>query len=303
MSILQQLSEELEALVARTTPGVVGVEHRQGQGAGVVLAHDGYVLTNSHVVHSARRGDLRLRFAGDVEYAGRVVGIDPRTDLAVVRADATGLAPLPLAKRRAINVGQLVVAIGHPFRFERSVSLGVISALERFLPAPRGGALEGLIQTDAAINPGNSGGPLLNMSGEVVGINTAIIPYAQGIGFAVPAHTADWVAAVLIQRGSFERPFLGVSARSEELHAEQSKAAGQPRAVRIVSVGTGTPAAAAGLRDGDFVLAVNAEQVASVDDMQRVMVFAPRQELTLTIWRADARRDVALRPRVSSNAA
>jgi S1-C subfamily serine protease len=309
MGLLQQMSEELESLVARTTPAVVAVEHEQGQGAGLVLAQDGFVLTNSHVVSGGRRrgdrrrGDVRVRLSGGRDLRGRVVGADPRTDLAVVRAEGSDLAPLPLARGRSLNVGQLVVAIGNPFRFERSVSLGVTSALDRFLPAPGGGALEGLIQTDAAINPGNSGGPLLNMRGEVVGINTAIIPYAQGIGFAIPAYTADWVTAVLIQRGTVERPYLGIAARSEELRTDVASVVGQARGVRVITVGNGTPAASAGLRDGDLLFALDGEAVHSVDDMQRIMVLSPRPEVQLAVWRNGERREVALRPRLQSSMA
>jgi serine protease Do len=202
VSLLEKLSGELEALVARATPGVVGVEQGEGQGSGVVLAPDGYLLTNRHVI---RGGRPRVRFATGETSRAEVVGHDAPTDLAVLRVEDRDLPVLPLAEG-PLQVGQLVVAIGNPLRFERSVSLGVISALDRSLPAGRGVLLEGLIQTDAAINPGNSGGPLVDAAGRVVGINTAIIPWAQGIGFAIPARTASWVAAHLIQHGEIRRP-------------------------------------------------------------------------------------------------
>ncbi|HZH03169.1 MAG TPA: trypsin-like peptidase domain-containing protein, partial [Myxococcaceae bacterium] len=214
MSLLTQLSSELESLVGKASPAVVGVEQRKGHGTGFVLASDGYVLTNSHVVREPK--DLKIRLARGAEVRGELVGLDQRTDLAVIRADTQGLPSLALADSRNIKVGQLVVAIGNPLWFERSVSLGVVSALERNLPSPNG-LLEGLIQTDAAINPGNSGGPLLSSEGEVVGINTAIIPYANGIGFAVPSRTASWVTAVLMQKGEVQRPFIGIAASGEEL--------------------------------------------------------------------------------------
>jgi len=196
-----------------------------------------------------------------------------------------------------------VVAIGNPFRFERSVSLGVISALDRSLPGPRGGLFEGLIQTDAAINPGNSGGPLLDADGNVLGINTAIIPWAQGIGFAIPSPTASWVAAVIIRTGEIRRPFLGIAAKGEELLPTLSRGAGQTRAVRILSVGTGSPAQEAGLKKGDLVLTANGKPIASVDDLQRVMVLAGPGEVQLEIYRGEDRRRMSAFPKPQAEAA
>jgi S1-C subfamily serine protease len=225
------------------------------------------------------------------------------TDLAVVRADVTGLAALPLANPSALRVGQLVVAIGNPFQFERSISLGVISALDRFLPTPRGGMMEGLIQTDAAINPGNSGGPLVDVDGKVVGVNTAVIPYAQGMGFAIPSATANWVAAVLISRGAVNRPYLGIAARGEELDSTVSREAGQPRAVRVLGVGGDTPAETAGLRRGDLLLTVNGDPVGNVDDLQRIMVLSERSDVTLQIIRNAKRREFVITPSRRASAA
>jgi len=229
------------------------------------------------------------------EHRAHVVGADERTDLAVLKMDVNHLTTLPLADGREVNVGQLVVAIGNPFRFERSVSLGVVSALERTLPS-RQGALEGLIQTDAAINPGNSGGPLLNADGEVVGINTAVIPWAQGIGFAIPAYTASWVAAVLIKSGEVRRPFLGIAARGEELGPKLASATGCRRAVRVLDVNPTEPADRAGMREGDLLISANGSPVASVDDLQRVMVLDQGGELKLEIWR-EHKRELLVRPR------
>jgi S1-C subfamily serine protease len=207
-SLLTRLSHELEDLVAKTAPSVVAVEQGRGQGTGLVLAGDGYLLTNSHVVRGTPRS-LRARLPTGEELPAELVGDDPESDLAVLHVSAHGLVPLVLHESRRLRVGQLVVAIGNPLRFEGSVTLGVVSALERSLPGPAGVLFEGLVQTDAAINPGNSGGPLLDPSGAVVGINTAIIPHARGLGFAIAAHTASWVAAVLMRRGRVERPRSG----------------------------------------------------------------------------------------------
>src|SRR5262249_24761351 len=194
--------------------------------------------------------ELRIRLNTGSTVKGELVGADDRTDLAVVRIDADGLVSLPLADAQHLKVGQLVVAIGNPFRFERSVSLGVISALDHSLPGPRGGLFEGLIQTDAAINPGNSGGPLLDADGNVLGINTAIIPWAQGIGFAIPSPTASWVAAVIIRTGEVRPPFLRIAPQGEELPPTLSRGAGQARAGRNLRVGAGRPAHGGGLAQG-----------------------------------------------------
>jgi serine protease Do len=280
MELLAKLSQELETLVNRTAPSVVGVEHGRGQGSGVVISPDGYVITNAHVVDGGRAP--RVRIHGDSMRADRV-GIDPKSDLAVLKVDAPDLKSLPLADRR-LEVGQLVVAIGNPLRFDRSVSLGVISAIDRSLPTPNGG-FEDLVQTDAAINPGNSGGPLVDVRGEVVGINTAVIAFAQGIGFAIPAHTASWVAAILIQRGEIRRPMIGISAKSEDLAPRRAEELGQRRAIRVHGVGASSPAEAAGLKKGDLLLRAAGTPLLGIDDLQRHMVLTSGAELELEIAR------------------
>jgi serine protease Do len=297
--VLQQLSGELETLVAAASPAVVSVEHGVGQGSGTVLTPDGYVLTNSHVVRDTRR--LRIGFADGSELRGDVVGTDPRTDLAVVRVDRSGLSSLPLAERDDVRVGQLVVAIGNPLRFQRSVSLGVVSALDRSLPGSDA-TLEGLIQTDAAVNPGNSGGPLVSAEGKVVGIATAIVPYAQGIGFAVPSHTASWVASVLIRQGHIRRPLLGIAAAGVALGPSQSRELGRGRALRVYRVGPQSPADVGGLREGDLVLAADGAPVGGVDDLQRVMVLGERPEVRLDVWRDHARHELVVRPALEPRA-
>jgi S1-C subfamily serine protease len=262
-----------------------------------VLAADGYVLTNSHV--AGTRGHVRVRFSGGSETRGEVVGTDERTDLAVVRVDAPDLPVLELGDSRSLRVGQLVLAIGNPLGLERSVTLGVVSALSRDLPT-REGALEGLIQTDAAVNPGNSGGPLVDAEGRVVGITTAMLPWARGISFAVPAHTASWVAAVLIRHGEVRRPYLGVVARSEEAQLALTRETGLSRAIRILKIEPGMPAEAAGILAGDLLLAANGSPIGSVDDLQRVLVLAGPGEVTLDVLRGGERRHLSIRPRAKA---
>jgi len=291
MNILKQMSDDLEALVAKAAPAVLGVEHGRGQGTGWVIAPDGYLVTNAHVVRQATT--VKVHLGEDTEARAEVVGADPKTDVAVVRVDARDLPTLPLADKHPLKVGQVVVAIGNPFRFDRSVSLGVVSALDRSLPTPEGGLIEGLVQTDAAINPGNSGGPLVNVDGEVVGINTAVVPWAQGIGFAVPARTASWVASVLMRSGEVRRPHLGIAARSEALAARLVPEARQARGIRIFKVEAGTAAAAAGLLRGDVVLTANGDPVSNIDDLQGVMVLTGRGEVGLEVLRHGSRHRLA----------
>jgi S1-C subfamily serine protease len=300
VTALEAFSANLAELVARASPAVVGVEHRRGQGSGVVVAQDGFVLTNAHV--AAGGGALRVRLPGARAVRGEVVGADERTDLAVVRADAGDLPSLPLSTRR-LRVGEVVLAIGNPLGFERSVSTGVVSALHRNLQAPREGILEGLVQTDAAVNPGNSGGPLVDASGAVVGITTAMLPWARGIGFAIPAHTADWVASVLIREGRVARPFLGVAARGEDLEPALARELGRDRAVRILEVVVDSPAAAAGLRKDDLVVEAAGAPVETLDDVVRAMVLGHPPEIQVGIVREGRREAVGIRPRQLRQAA
>jgi S1-C subfamily serine protease len=294
VSPLELFSDELETLVSRSAPGVVALEHRKGNGTGLFFTDEGHVLTNAHVVQGAR--SLKLRTHDGTWSEATVLGRDPVTDLAVLRSNRAAPATLPLANAAQVRVGQVVVAMGHPFGFERSVSLGVVSALERRLPGRDGAVLDGLIQTDAAINPGNSGGPLLNVRGYVVGINTAMLPFAQGIGFAVPAATAAWVAALLLRHGEVRRRYLGIAARNEALSAEAAAQAGQPRGVRIVEVGNGSPASLGGLEPEDLLLQINGAAVATVDELQRQLALDHAGELAVTFLRRGAKTERRVKP-------
>ena len=293
MTPLAALSADLADLVARASPSVVGVEHRGGQGSGLVLAPDGLVLTNAHVARGGG-GRLGVRLPGGDAARAERVGEDPRTDLAVIRVEARGLSPLPLADR-PLRVGELVIAIGNPLGFERTVTLGVVSALHRQLPSP-GGQLDGLVQTDAAVNPGNSGGPLLDAEGRVAGVTTAMVPWAHGLAFAIPARTAAWVAAVLLRDGTVRRPFLGIAARGEDLAPDLARTLGSERALRIVRVEAASAADQGGLREGDLLLSASGSPVEGVDDLQRALVLAGAPEVTLEVAREGALRTLAVRP-------
>lgn len=292
MNPLEQLSHALEDLVDVAAPGVIAVRHARGHGSGWVLAPDGYLLTNAHVVAGTRKVDVA--FADGAVLGAEVVGHDALSDLAVLHVErAQKLAALPLADMASVRVGQLVVAVGHPFGLERSVSLGVVSALERRLPG-RGVALDELVQTDAAINPGNSGGPLLNARGEVVGVNTAMLPFAQGIGFAVPASTVAWVAPLLLQRGEVKRRYLGIAARSATLPTEWGSLTGQARGIQVMDVGAGTPAQHAGLRRDDWLLALDGKRLGTTGDLQRLMAVSSASEFHLEVWREGKARDAVV---------
>ncbi len=295
LGLLSRLSHELEELVVKTAPSVVAVEQGSGQGTGVVIAGDGYVLTNSHVVRGDRQA-TRVRLPTGDELSAELVGDDPESDLAVLRVSGPRLTPLALHESRRLRVGQLVVAIGNPLRFEGSVTLGVVSALERALPGPRGTLFEGLVQTDAAINPGNSGGPLLDADGAVVGINTAVIPHARGMGFAIAAHTASWIAAVLMRRGRVERPLLGVAARGVDLRPVEVARLGQARAVRIHAVSQGSAAARVGLTAGDLLLRANDAALFGVDDLKRALVLGEGAPVLLDVQGQRERRFFSVDP-------
>jgi len=302
VSRLSEFSDELESLVQSSAPSVVAVEHGHGQGSGIIVSGDGYVITNAHVVHG-RAGVLSVRLAGGEELPADVVGEDHASDLAVLRVGARGLPSLSLDESRRLRVGQLVLAIGNPLRFERSVSLGVVSAVDRSLPGPGRRPFEGLVQTDAAINPGNSGGPLLDARGAVVGINTAVIPRAHGLGFAIPAHTAAWVTAVLIRDGRVERPRLGISAQGIDLTPRVAEQVGQQRAVRVHGVANDSPASSASLKPADLLLSANDSALSSVDDLQRVLVLSRGRDVVLRLQRDGQPLVLSVTPQLKRNAA
>ena len=242
---------------------------RGGAGSGVVVTPDGYILTNEHVVERVQ--DARVAFVDGRSVAAVVVGRDPSTDLAVLRAQAASLPYAMLSISNPLRVGQLVIAVGNPLGFESTVSAGVVSALGRSLRSRHGRAIEGIVQHTAALNPGNSGGPLVDSSGRVVGVNTAIIAMAQGIGFAVPALTAQWVLTEILTRGRVRRAYLGVSVRDRPLDLRLVRALDLSvrRAVEVLGRDDKGPAAESDLRPGDFIVAVNDAPVDGVDALHR----------------------------------
>jgi S1-C subfamily serine protease len=242
-----------------------------GAGSGFAFTPDGFVLTNSHVVHGA--SSVHVVFPDGSEFDADPIGDDPTTDLAVVRVGASSLAAARLGRSGALRVGQVAIAIGNPFGFENTVTAGVISALGRSLPARDGNLIEDLIQTDAALNPGNSGGPLVNSASEVIGVNTAIIPGAQALCFAVGVDTAQWVVTQLLAHGRVRRAFIGLTGVTATIPRLLQRVIGvdQAHGVRAGDVAPDSPARTAGIEPGDWIIGLDGVAVASIGELRRLL--------------------------------
>jgi S1-C subfamily serine protease len=243
----------------------------QGSGSGFFFTPDGFALTNSHVVNGAT--SIRATFSDGSTHPAYLVGDDPDTDLAVVKIDDTPPGFASFGDSSSLRPGQLVVAIGNPLGFQATVTSGVVSALGRTMRSQSGRLIDGVVQTDAALNPGNSGGPLVSTRGEVIGVNTAIIAGAQGICFAIPSRTAEFVASRLIRDGRVRRAYLGVAGQTVRLTRRQVERyhLAAPGAVLITSVEPDSPAARAGLVARDLVVGIGTSAVTSVDDLHRCL--------------------------------
>ncbi len=261
------------------TPAVVNIRaprgHRGGSGSGVLFAPDGFLLTNHHVVQG--QTEVRVRTSDGRDLAGRVVGADPWTDLAVVQASADGLPVATLGNSAGLRVGQLAIAVGSPFGFDSTVTAGVVSAMGRTLRSTTGHLVDNVIQTDAALNPGNSGGPLVDSHGAVIGINTAIIHSAQGICFAIPINAAKHILPQLLQHGRVVRGYLGLHGHNVPLARQLARSFElvQESAVEVVAVEPGGPADQAGLETDDLIIALGEQDVTSVDDLHRLLAQLP----------------------------
>ncbi|MDB6092894.1 MAG: 2-alkenal reductase [Verrucomicrobia bacterium] len=275
-SLLDTYSQSVSSAVAAAHPAVVHIEVQGnsapgGSGSGFFISPDGYVLTNSHVVHGARA--LKVFLADGRKLSADLIGDDPDTDLAVLRVSTDELAHLALADSDAVRPGQIAIAIGSPMGFQQTVTAGIVSGLGRSLRGASGRLIDNVIQTDAALNPGNSGGPLVNTRGEVIGVNTAIIRPAQGICFAIASNTARWVVAWLIKDGRIRRSFIGLAGQNVPLIRKVARYhhIAQETGVLVAGMDPGSPAARSGLLEGDIVLALDGVPTPAIDTLHKLL--------------------------------
>lgn len=280
--LLDSYSQAVVSAAERVSPTVVNIDRVRntggrrpselmGNGSGFIFTPDGFILTNSHVVHAA--SSIVVTLVDGRQYEAALVGDDPDTDLAVIRINAPNLAAASLGDSQSIRVGQLVIAIGNPYGFQYSVTAGVVSALGRSLRSRSGRLIDSVIQTDAALNPGNSGGPLVSSRGEVIGVNTAMILHAQGLCFAIAVNTAKFVAAALIREGRVRRSYIGVGGQNVPLHRRIVRFfhLTVDGGVRVSSIEPDSPAMRAGLWQGDIIVGFGGIPVPGIDDLHRLL--------------------------------
>jgi len=321
--VLEAFQKELTQVIDRISPSVVTIfalqevefnpfedfdlpfrlpiepfrQERRSLGSGVIVKHEKgkvYILTNNHVVEDAK--SITVKFDKHTERRARIVGTDPKTDIAVLEVNAKGLKDIDrriakLGDSDRVRVGQIAIAIGNPYGLERTVTVGVISALKRSIGITQ---YESYIQTDAAINPGNSGGPLINIYGEVIGINTAIVASGQGLGFAIPINLAKWVMDQILEHGRVVRGWLGVVI--QEITPDIGEVLGVKEGILIAQVVKDSPADKAGLKVGDIITAINGKKLDSVRDLQfSIMKTKPGTVVTLTLIREGKRMNVKVK--------
>jgi S1-C subfamily serine protease len=277
--LLDAYSRAVTAAAEVVAPTVVHIDvsaprdgrERRGSGSGFFFTPDGMLLTNSHVVHGAR--EIHVTTQEGERFAADIVGDDPDSDLAVIRVSTRGAPHVRFGQSARLRMGQIAIAIGNPLGFDHTVTAGVVSALGRSLRASTGRLIDDVIQTDAALNPGNSGGPLVNARGEVIGVNTAIIPGAQGICFATASDSAQWVLGQLLAHGRVRRGWLGVAGSNAPLARRIARHHGIENAsgVRVRSIERGSPAQSAGLESGDLIVSYDGEVITGIDRLQQVL--------------------------------
>ncbi len=286
--LLDAYSRAVINAAERVSPSIVNIDVRKrprekqttrfrppgelrGNGSGFIFTPDGFILTNSHVVHHADK--MMVTLPDGRHFEGNLVGEDPDTDLAVVRVNGSNFLAAPLGDSQKIKVGQLVIAIGNPYGFQCTVTSGVVSALGRSLRSISGRLIDNIIQTDAALNPGNSGGPLVTSRGDVIGVNTAMILAAQGICFAIGINTAKFVAGRLIKEGKIKRSYIGLGGQNVPLLRRIVRYYHLPveSGILVVSIEENSPAQRAGLSEGDIIVGFDSEPIAGIDDLHRML--------------------------------
>jgi S1-C subfamily serine protease len=305
--LLDAYSQAVTSAVRHISPSVVHIETRMnkrgqgesrgGSGTGFIFTPDGLALTNSHVVHGAAH--VRVTLADGRKTDAAILGDDPDTDLAVIRLDTHDVAAITFGDSSRLQVGQLVIAMGSPYGFQATVTAGVVSALGRTFRSQSGRLIDNIIQTDAALNPGNSGGPLVNARGEVVGVNTAVILPAQGICFAIPANTANFVASRLIRDGKITHSYIGVAGQNVPIHQKLVRfyKLETTTGILVLSVEDDSPAVKAGLEDGDIIIALDRRATPTVDDLHRILTEDRiGKPIPLTILRRYERMDLLVEP-------
>jgi S1-C subfamily serine protease len=310
MSAAEQVSPSVVNIdVTHRLPDQPGTAARfphevRGNGSGFVFTPDGFILTNSHVVHQATKIEVTL--SDGHSYRATPVGNDPDTDLAVIRIDGPRLIPARLGDSHTLQVGRLVIAIGNPFGFQCTVTAGVVSALGRSLRSRSGRLIDDLIQTDAALNPGNSGGPLVTSQGEVIGVNTAVILPAQGLCFAIAVNTAKFVASRLMRDGKIRRSYIGVAGQNVTLPRRLVRFHNLLRdsGVLVVSLDRGSPAQRADVREGDVIIGYGAQMIAGIDDLHRLLTAEQvAVQALLTVIRRAEKIQLEITPEESSRVA
>jgi S1-C subfamily serine protease len=292
IDLLDAYSKAVIQTVRQAGPAVVHIQARSekqgggGSGSGFLISPDGLVVTNSHVVHGADK--LRAQTPDGRESRAEIVGDDPDTDLAVLRIDLPDLHHLQFAVSDNVAVGQIAVAIGNPLGLDNTVTAGIVSALGRTFPSRTGRLIDNVLQTDAALNPGNSGGPLLDTRGQVIGVNTAIIPAAQGICFAIGSKTAEFVASWLIKEGRIRRGHIGVGGQDVSIHERVARfhQLRQRSGILVHTVQKGSAADEAGVRENDILIWLDHDELRSVHELHRLLVLRePNRKSRLTVLR------------------
>ncbi len=299
-AILDAYSTAVIGVVDRVTPAVISIagrgdEARLGSGSGFIITSDGYAVTNSHVV--AGRDRLIAETSEGDRLDVSVIGDDPATDIALLQLAANDLPHVSIGDSSILRVGQLVIALGSPLGLQSTVSTGVVSATGRSMRSQAGRMIESIVQHSAPINPGNSGGPLVDSRGQVIGVNTAIIMMAQGIGFAVPSNTAQWVTTEISTHGKVRRRQLGIVAGAIRLSRSATRELDllSDQVVCVHDVAPRSPAANAGIHSDDILISMNGRIVESVDDVHRLLALFPgNEEIEITLIRDSTRLVVSL---------